>query len=78
MTVPCGDSGLQDLPAALRRDWQVIMAGGASLQGRVETGEQLKKLQRRFAQSAAARGVDLEQLSQSAFEEIHPRRIRRV
>lgn len=78
MTVPCGDSGLQDLPAALRRDWQVIMAGGPSFQGRVETGEQLKRIQQRFAESAAARGVDLEQISQNAFEEVHPGHTRRV
>ncbi len=75
--VPCDDSGLQGLPAALRRDWEVIMAGGPSLQGRVKTAEQLKRIQQRFAESAAARRVDLEQVSQSAFEELHPGRIRR-
>ncbi len=77
MTVPGDDSGFQDLPAALRRDWEVIIAGGASLQGRVETGEQLKELQKRFVESAAARGVDLEQVSQNVFEDIHPGHTRR-
>ena len=54
------------------------MAGGPSFQGRVETGEQLKRIQQRFAESAAARGVDLEQVSQNAFEEVHPGHTRRV
>ena len=66
------------MPAALRRDWQVIIAGRPSLQGRVETGKQLKRIQQRFAESAAARGVDLEQVSQNAFEEVHPGHTRRV
>ncbi len=78
MAVSCDDSGLQLLPAALRRDWEVIMAGRASLQRRVETGEQLKELQQRFAESAAARSIDFEQVSQNAFEEMHPGHTRRV
>lgn len=71
---------LQDFDASpeLKADLEAITATGPSLQGRLETSEQLKELQQRFAESAAARGVDLEQISQSAFEEIHPRGIRRV
>ena len=70
---------LQDVNGSpeLKADLEAIIAMGPSLEGRLETGEQLKKLQQRFAESAAARGVDLEQVSQNAFEEIHPGRTRR-
>ena len=70
---------LQDFDASpeLKADLEAIIAKGPSLEGRLETGEQLKKLRQRFAESAAARGVDLEQVSQNAFEEIHPGRVRR-
>jgi predicted transposase YdaD len=61
----------------LKADLVAIIAKGPSLRGRLETGEQLKELQQRFAESAAARGVDFEQVSQNAFEEIHPGHARR-
>jgi predicted transposase YdaD len=71
--------GLQDFNGSpeLKADLEAITAKRPSLEGRLETGEQLKKLQQRFAESAAARGVDLEQISQNAFEEMHPGGIRR-
>ncbi len=56
----------------LKADLEAIVAKGPSLQGRLETGEQLKELQQRFAESAAARGVDFEQVSRNAFDEMHP------
>jgi len=70
---------LQDFSGSpeLKVDLETIIAKGASLEGRLETGEQLKELQQRLAESAVARGVDLEQVSQNAFEEIHPGRTRR-
>jgi hypothetical protein len=71
------DFASQRMSPALRTDLDAIIANGPSLQGRLDTGEQLKELQQRFAESAAARGVDLEQVSQDAFEEIHPGRTRR-
>lgn len=70
---------LQDFngPDELKADLEAIIATGPSLQGGLETGGRLKELQQRFAESAAARDVDLEQVSQNAFEELHPGRIRR-
>lgn len=67
-----------DGPPELRAELEEIIARGPSLRGRLETGEQLKELQRRFAESMAVRGIDPEQVSQNAFDELHPRHTRRV
>ena len=71
---------LQDFngPDELKADLQAIIATGPCLQGRLECGEQLKELQQLLSESAAARGVDLEQVSHNAFGEVHPGHTRRV
>ena len=61
----------------LLADLMDIEAQGPSLSGRVEAGEQLLEMRERFAESAEARGVDFERVSQNAFEEMHPGHTRR-
>lgn len=71
------DPSFDDMSPELVAELQEIEAAGPSLRGRLETGEQLKELQRRFAESMEARGIDPERVSQNAFDEVHPGHTRR-
>ncbi len=66
------DPSFQGMSPELLADLRAIESRGPSLEGRVKASEELKELQARFAKSAEARGVDLERVSESAFEEMHP------